>query len=91
LSGSVLATARSLNKKLRVVQLDNPPASVEVKATGLLSWEQTFVWEDAQYEWRRDTVFGAAHDQRGFTLSIVRKPDPDWTLAVRLFLPLRAK
>ena len=69
-SDVLYASISTLAPKLKVVEMDSPSAVVEMRASGLISWEWTFIWEEQRYSWRRDIV--GMTSERGYTLLVVR-------------------
>lgn len=65
-----LASLTTETFKKRVVELHNPPLSLEVKATGLINWEFSFDWEGYRFFWRKD-ILGMSGKSKGFTLYLV--------------------
>ncbi|CAE7124972.1 unnamed protein product [Rhizoctonia solani] len=72
LSDSLLATVTASNatSKNKVIELHNPTILVELNFTGRLSFKWNFVWEEHEFEWKKEECF------------ILRKPDPPVLIAV---------
>jgi hypothetical protein len=64
------ATSPSPTSKSKTIELYNPPAVVELRYTGTISFKWGFKWEDHDFEWRREECF------------MIRKPDPPVLVAV---------
>ncbi|KEP55202.1 hypothetical protein V565_007080 [Rhizoctonia solani 123E] len=72
LSDSLLATVTALNatSKNKVIELHNPTIIIELNFTGRLSFKWNFVWEEHEFEWKKEECY------------ILRKPDPPVLIAV---------
>ncbi|KAF7298153.1 hypothetical protein HMN09_01036900 [Mycena chlorophos] len=72
LSEALLITvnAPSATSKVKVLELSNPSATVELKKVGTISFKWAFVWETHELEWRREECY------------LLRKPDPPVLVAV---------
>ncbi|KAJ1306832.1 hypothetical protein OPQ81_007817 [Rhizoctonia solani] len=72
LSDSLLATVTAPNatSKNKVIELHNPTTTVELNFTGRLSFKWNFVWEEHEFEWKKEECY------------ILRKPDPPVLIAV---------
>ncbi|GAA6019586.1 hypothetical protein JCM10207_006935 [Rhodosporidiobolus poonsookiae] len=68
------------NPKHRRIRLVDPEADVPLRSRTGLSWGWEMDWEGVAYRWERDVInpFGS---ERGFTLNVSRKPDPDFPVA----------
>ncbi|KAJ7072525.1 hypothetical protein C8F01DRAFT_1104263 [Mycena amicta] len=75
----VTATGPSAASKIKVLELSNPSATVELKHTGTLSFRWSFKWEDHEFEWKREECY------------LLRKPDPPVLVAVTKEPPGRLK
>lgn len=77
LSSSALSTVTSLSpNRLRLVQLHNPDAAIELKNKSLIGFEWTFEWQDMRFAWSRIRE-SLSTRETGFMCKISRKPDPD--------------
>ncbi|GAA5930004.1 uncharacterized protein JCM15063_004688 [Sporobolomyces koalae] len=72
-----LPNATTPNPKLRTIVLDHPHHETILRNVGRFEWEWEFEWQETQYVWNRDVV-GLFGSERGFTLSVSRKPDPNY-------------
>ncbi|KAF8757637.1 hypothetical protein RHS01_03256 [Rhizoctonia solani] len=72
LSDSLLATVTAPNatSKSKSIELHNPTIVVELNFTGRLSFKWNFVWEEHEFEWKKEECY------------ILRKPDPPVLIAV---------
>ncbi|CUA78125.1 hypothetical protein RSOLAG22IIIB_02743 [Rhizoctonia solani] len=72
LSDSLLATvtAQTATSKNKVIELHNPTIMIELNFTGRLSFKWNFVWEEHEFEWKKEECY------------ILRKPDPPVLIAV---------
>ncbi|BGP49453.1 hypothetical protein JCM10450v2_005344 [Rhodotorula kratochvilovae] len=69
------------NAKHRLVALDAPAAEVHLRNRGGLAWGWEMEWEGVRYTWGRDVV-SLVGAERGYTLSVDRKPDPSFPILV---------
>ncbi|GAA5969331.1 hypothetical protein JCM3765_001889 [Sporobolomyces pararoseus] len=72
-----LPNATQSNPKLRSIVLDSPKVDTKLNNVGRLSWEWEFEWQETTYVWTREIV-GLLGNERGFTLSVSRRPDPNY-------------
>ncbi|GAA5824020.1 hypothetical protein JCM5353_007061 [Sporobolomyces roseus] len=72
-----LPNATTPNPKLRTISLEHPKMETTLRNSGGLSWQWEFEWEETKYVWGRDVV-GLLGSERGYTLSVSRKPDPNY-------------
>ncbi|GAA6000305.1 hypothetical protein JCM5350_003180, partial [Sporobolomyces pararoseus] len=72
-----LPNATQPNPKLRSILLDSPRVDTKLNNVGRLSWEWEFEWQETTYVWTREIV-GLLGNERGFTLSVSRRPDPNY-------------
>ncbi|GAA5871979.1 hypothetical protein JCM16303_000933 [Sporobolomyces ruberrimus] len=72
-----LPNATTPNPKLRSINLSSPPVETKLRNVGKLGWEWEFEWEGNGYSWERSVV-GLFGSERGFTLNVSRKPDPNY-------------
>lgn len=71
-----------MSSKLRTVELLNPSQSpIEIITGRGLSWERSFLWEAHRWSWSKDVV-SVTSRERGYTLSLVNSPDPNWPVLV---------
>ncbi|CAE6417864.1 unnamed protein product [Rhizoctonia solani] len=72
LSDSLLATVTAPNatSKNKSIELHNPTIVVELNFTGRLTFKWNFVWEEHEFEWKKEECY------------ILRKPDPPVLIAV---------
>ncbi|KAF8606033.1 hypothetical protein BDV93DRAFT_543190 [Ceratobasidium sp. AG-I] len=72
LSDSLLATVTAPNatSKNKLIELHNPTIKVELNFTGRLSFKWNFMWEEHEFEWKKEECF------------LLRKPDPPVLIAV---------
>ncbi|GAA6060675.1 hypothetical protein JCM10212_005057 [Sporobolomyces blumeae] len=76
-----LPNATTPNPRLRTIALDSPPLATVLRNSKGISWEWKFEWEEVEYVWARDVV-GLLGSERGFTLSVSRKPDPNYPVVI---------
>ncbi|GAA6049369.1 hypothetical protein JCM3770_007311 [Rhodotorula araucariae] len=69
------------NAKHRLVALDAPVAEVHLRARSGIAWAWEMEWEKVGYTWARDVV-SLVSAERGYTLSVDRKPDPSFPILV---------
>ncbi|GAA5841854.1 hypothetical protein JCM3766R1_005589 [Sporobolomyces carnicolor] len=72
-----LPNATQPNPKLRSIVLESPRVDTKLNNVGRLNWEWEFEWQETTYVWTRDVV-GLFGNERGFTLSVSRRPDPNY-------------
>ncbi|POY75302.1 hypothetical protein BMF94_1673 [Rhodotorula taiwanensis] len=65
------------NPKHRLIRLFDPDVEVHIWNQTGLSWSWTMDWEETQYVWTREVASLLGSD-RAFTLSVNRKPDPNF-------------
>ncbi|GAA6009613.1 hypothetical protein JCM11491_001034 [Sporobolomyces phaffii] len=75
-----LPNATQPNPRLRSIVLDSPRVETKLNNVGKLSWEWSFEWQETTYVWTRDVV-GLFGNERGYTLCVSRRPDPNYPVA----------